>query len=66
MDLAILRGTAANTEPVQPMTIVYDPPAVGSAFLLSGVDEGDAVQSVPEHVRFESTLFVIGDRNTRV
>ena len=63
VDLAMLRGTVANTEPFRPVTVVYDPPAVGAAFLLSGVGEGGAVQSVAQRIRFESTMLVVGDRD---
>jgi hypothetical protein len=63
VDVAILRATAPGAVALQPTPLVYGPPPVGAAFLLSGIDEAGGTTTVSEHVRFESTLLVLGDRD---
>lgn len=60
-DLAILRATATDVAPFHPTPVVYGAPPVGAVFLLSGIDEAGVARTVSEHVRFESTLLVVGD-----
>jgi hypothetical protein len=63
VDVAVLRATAADAPPLQPRPIVFNPPPVGTVFLLSGIDDTGGVKTVAKHVRFESTLLVVGDRD---
>ncbi len=63
VDLAIIRAITTDAEFLVPKPVVYEPPAVGAVFLLSGPDGSQGVTTVADHVRFESTLLVMGDRD---
>ena len=62
VDVAVLHVTTADVEFLRPAPVVYAPPSVGAVFLVSSPDGDGAVQTIPQHVRFASTLLVIGDR----
>jgi hypothetical protein len=62
VDVAILRVTTAHAAMV-PRPVIYEPPTVGTVFLISGHDQNDAQTNVVQHVRFESTLLAVGDRD---
>jgi hypothetical protein len=61
-DLILLRARTSDVAWVTSAPVVYDPPPLGAVFLISAPDGGGNVKTVAEHVRFESTLLVIGDR----
>lgn len=63
VDVAILRATTTDRSALRPTPVVYDPPPVGAEFVLSGLDETGSARTMVEHVRFESTLLVVGDRD---
>jgi hypothetical protein len=64
VDVAILRVTIARAGlRVQPAPVVFHAPDPGAVFLISGLDEHGGDTSVAEHVRFRSTLLVLGDRD---
>ncbi len=62
VDIAILRIRAPSID-VAPEPIDFAPPAIGSVFIVAAIDPQSGVKTVAEHVRFESTLFVVGDRD---
>jgi hypothetical protein len=62
VDVAVLHVTTADVEFLRPALVVYAPPSVGAVFLVSSPDGDGAVQTIAQHVRFASTLLVIGDR----
>jgi len=59
---ATFRVLTANTT-LLPRPVVFDPPRAGSAFHVSGYDQTAAPVMVGEHIRFESTRQVLGDRD---
>ena len=63
VDLAILRATTRDAGGLHPTPLAYSPPPAGAAFLLAGIGEAGKALTVSEHVRFESTLLVVGDRD---
>lgn len=64
-DIAILRATTTTTMlSVQPA--VYDVPSAGEVFLISGFDQRGAPATIVERMRFQSTLFAVGDRDASV
>lgn len=64
IELAIVRATTAHPTFLQPKPIVYDSPSPDAAFVLTAIDANGVVTSVPQHVRFASTIFVVGDRDS--
>jgi hypothetical protein len=62
VDVAILRVTTAHAAMV-PRPVIYEPPTLGTGFVISGRDQNDAQANVLQHVRFESTLLAVGDRD---
>ena len=60
--VAILRVATERSNLVA-RPIVYDAPSPTDVFLVSGFDQAGANISVAEHIRFESTLFAVGDRD---
>jgi hypothetical protein len=63
VDVAVLRAEAPYAA-VLPGTMSFDaPPPAGSDFLIAGYDDGGALATVAEHVRFLSTRLVVGDRD---
>jgi hypothetical protein len=63
VDVAILRATTTDARGLRPTSLVYDPPPVGGVFLLSGIGESRTAKTIPERVRFESTLLAVGDHD---
>jgi hypothetical protein len=63
VDVAIVRVSSTRIPPFHPRPVQYDAPPVGAVFLISAMDEAGTVKTVAQHVRFESTLLVIGDRS---
>jgi hypothetical protein len=63
VDVAILRAITATTKFFVAKPVIYDPPSVGAVFLVSSPGESGGIRSVAEHVRFESHLLVVGDRD---
>jgi hypothetical protein len=61
-DLALLRARTSDVAWFTSMPVVYDAPAVGAVFLIAAPAGDGDVTTVVEHVRFESTLLVVGDR----
>ena len=59
---AILRVATERSHLVA-RSIVYDAPSPIDVFLVSGFDQNGAQAAVAEHIRFESTLFAVGDRD---
>jgi hypothetical protein len=64
VDVAILRVTTTDVPALHSTPLVYDPPRAGTAFWLSGIDRAGAATTVSEHVRFASTLLMVGERDT--
>jgi len=62
VDVAIVRVSGARIPSLHPRPLQYDAPPLGSVFLISAVDETGSVKTVSQHVGFESTLLVTGDR----
>ena len=60
--VAILRVATERSNLVA-RPIVYNAPSPTDVFLVSGFDQAGANTSVAEHLRFESTLFAVGDRD---
>lgn len=63
VDVAILRVTVTDIPSLRPSPLIYESPSVGAVFLLSGIDESGHARTVAEHVRFKSTLLVVGDQD---
>jgi hypothetical protein len=61
LDLALIRVKVAHTDLV-PGPIGFEPPAPGAGFLVSGFAAGRPAD-VPQHSRFVSTVFLVGDRD---
>lgn len=61
LDVAVLRAVVSDPPALRPRLLVYDPPAIGDVFLLSGIGKAGDGRTIAEHVRFESTLLVVGD-----
>jgi hypothetical protein len=59
---ATFRVLTANMT-LLPRPVAFDPPRAGSAFLVSGYDQTAGLVMVEEHIRFESTRQVLGDRD---
>ena len=60
VDVAVVRAEA-KTSPLASQPISFAPPAAGGAFAIVGPP--GAVERVLEHVRFASTLLLVGDRD---
>ena len=65
LDVALLRATVVHTDLV-PDRIVWDPPSAHGELLVSGFDGSGATVDIPQRVRFESTLLIIGDRDASI
>jgi hypothetical protein len=63
VDVAIVRASGTRIPPLHPRPVQYNAPPVGAVFLISAVGETGSVKTVAQHVRFESTLLVMGDRS---
>lgn len=61
VEVAVL-GVETPALELAPKPIDYEAPSVGSVFVIAGLDEKGAPKTVAEHVRFESTLLAVGDR----
>jgi len=64
VDVTILRASTTDAPALYPTPIALNPPPVGTEFLLAGVDHTGGATTVSQRVRFESTLLVVGDRET--
>lgn len=61
-DVALIRITTPPTA-VEPQRASYDRPGIGTSFVIAGFDEHGDPRTLVEHVRFESTLLAVGDRD---
>jgi hypothetical protein len=62
VDLALLRTTVLRSDLV-PQPLAFISPAAGEPFTVTGTAADGGRIEVPQHVRFASTLFAIGDRD---
>jgi hypothetical protein len=62
IDIALLRISVPAAR-VTPEPIDFRTPAIGEVFLVAGFDARGEPKSVAQHVRFESTLLIVGDRD---
>jgi len=63
IDVAVLQAATGSDTPLRPLPLVYDPPNLGAVFLVHGIDDSGSLVTLPEHVRFASTLLATGDRD---
>jgi hypothetical protein len=63
VDVAVLRTTVPQDMPAVPKPVSYTSPPLDSVFIIAVPDGFGAMRSIPQHVRFVSTLFVTGDRD---
>ena len=63
-EIAILRATtkAGAYAGLVTVPIVFDAPATGDVFVVSGLDPADVAAAGAQHVLFSATTFLIGDR----
>jgi hypothetical protein len=63
VNVAVLHVAIAHAPALEPIAVVYDHLPVGASFSLAAVDESGRMRIAAEHVRFRSTLLVMGDRD---
>jgi hypothetical protein len=61
LDVGVLCAVGPKTGLV-PLPLVFEPPPPGSGFVISGYRQDGTQATIPQRVRFASTMFVIGDR----
>jgi len=62
VDLALLRTTVLSSD-LMPQPLAFTPPTGGEPFTINATATDGGRIDVPQHVRFTSTLFAIGDRD---
>jgi hypothetical protein len=62
VDIAILR-VMAPIGTLEPLPMILEPPEPGSVFAISGFGVDGVRATVPERVRFQATLRLLGDRD---
>jgi len=63
VDIAVFRATTPSAA-IAALPPVYDAPSAGDAFVISGVGGDGAAATVAERVQFQSTILMVGDRDT--
>ena len=61
LDVAVIRAAVPTTTFV-PLLITFEPPRVDATFVISGYHGDGSRATLPQRVRFESTLVIVGDR----